>query len=163
VRRQVVYFDRERALADLGLPSEINSSPNVGFVRSIVEDWERGDFSSAEWAHPEIEFVNPEEAIEGGTRQGLAAIRTVVENFFDGAGRAATIELEQVYERGNRVLARFRIHARGSSSGAEAVGPPGGLVGTIRDGQVFRIEWQYWTDETLDEFERGAPTASDQA
>jgi hypothetical protein len=113
--------------------------------------------------HPEIEFVNPEEAIEGGTRQGLAGIRTVVENFFDGAGRAATIELEQVYERGSRVLARFRIHARGSSSGAEAVGPPGGLVGTIRDGQVFRIEWQYWTDETLDEFERGAPTASDQA
>ena len=113
--------------------------------------------------HPEIDWVNPDEAIEGGTRQGLAGIRTVVENFFDGAGRAATIELEQVYERGNRVLARLRIHARGSSSGAEAVGPPVGLVYTIRDGQVFRIEWQYWTDETLDEFARGAPTASDQA
>ena len=113
--------------------------------------------------HPEIEWVNPEEAIEGGTRQGLAGIRTAIENFFDGAGRAATIELEQVYERGNRVLARLRVHARGSSSGAEAVGPPVCLVVTIRDGQVLRIEWRYWTDEILNEFERGAPTASDQA
>lgn len=110
--------------------------------------------------HPEIEWVNPEDAIEGGTRKGLAGVRTALENFFDGAGRAATIELEQVYERGNRVLARLRIHARGSSSGAEAVGPPVGTVFTIRDGQVLRIEWQYWTDETLDSFERGGLTES---
>ena len=90
-------------------------------------------------------------------------MRTACENFFDGAGRAATVELEQVYEHGNRVLARYRIHARGSSSGAEAVSPPLGLVFTIRDGQAVKIEWQYWTDEILDDFERGAITASDQA
>jgi ketosteroid isomerase-like protein len=122
----------------------INSGESVDAVMAGLE----------ELMHPEIEFVNPEDAIEGGTRKGFAGIRTAFENFFDGAGRAATVEIEEVRERGERVFVRVRIHARGATSGAEAVGPPVGMVYTIRDGRVFRIEWHYDVDKALAEFDR---------
>ena len=35
----------------------MSASANVDLVRSIYEAWERGDYGSAEWAHPEIEYV----------------------------------------------------------------------------------------------------------
>ena len=49
------------------------SQENVELVRAICAPWARGDYSSAEWAHPEIEVVRPDGPTPGNSR-GLAGM-----------------------------------------------------------------------------------------
>ena len=48
-------------------------SENLDLVRSIYADWERGDWSSTSWAHPEIEYVMVDEP-GSQTHRGLAVL-----------------------------------------------------------------------------------------
>jgi ketosteroid isomerase-like protein len=137
------------------------SEDNVEIVRrfgEVVNRCESVDAAMAEleeWMDPEIEYVNPADAIEAGTRKGIAGMRAVFESFIAGAGERATFELEELEERGDRVFVRSRVHARGGLSGAEAVGPPVGVIYTFRERRVRRIEWHFDVDEARAMFEQG--------
>src|SRR6266446_613919 len=114
-------------------------SANLDLVRSIYADWERGDFDSAEWAHPEIEFETfGFDATKSG---GVAAMgkrwRDWVSAWEDY--RTEADEFREV--DGERVLVLMRHGGRGKASGVgiESVTREGANVFEIRDGKVVRL------------------------
>jgi ketosteroid isomerase-like protein len=91
-------------------------SANLDLVRSIYADWERGDYSDVDWAHPEIEF----EWVGGlgGSWTGVAGMaegwRDVLSTF-DG-WHTVPDEFRELDDE--RVLVLVRGAGRGKSSGA---------------------------------------------
>src|SRR5207244_5158901 len=116
------FFRLEHAGSDLGLSSYADphrSSPNLDLVRSIYADWERGDFSSAEWAQPEIEFAMADGPSPGSWR-GLASMAAAWRDFLS-AWEEFRSEAEEYRELDDeRVLVLARFSARGKTSGLEA-------------------------------------------
>jgi ketosteroid isomerase-like protein len=123
------------------------SQENVEVVRSIFAAWERGDYSSAEWAHPEIEFV----ASDGptpGSWSGLAAMarawRETLSAFEEL--RAEADEYRALDDE--RVLVLMHFSGRGKTSGLEVgeIQMKGANLFHVRDGKVRRLV-TYWHRE----------------
>jgi ketosteroid isomerase-like protein len=122
----------------------VTDSPNVELVRSIFADWERGDYSSTHWAHPEIETVFADGPAPGRWT-GLAGM---VEGWRDTANAWANYrnEAEEFRELDDRsVLVLSRATARGKRSGLE-VGTKGAALFQVRGGKVTRVV-RYWDRE----------------
>jgi ketosteroid isomerase-like protein len=132
------YFGEDRAAAIAAM------SQNLELVRSIYAAWERGDFSSAEWAHPEIEFVVPD-GPDPGSWKGLAEMTESWRSQVSAweAFRAVADEFRQLDDE--RVLVLSSLRGRGKTS-ALAVGQKGAELFHIRDGKVTRLV-TYWERE----------------
>jgi ketosteroid isomerase-like protein len=126
-------------------------SSNLDLVRSICTAWEGGDFSSMEWAHPEIEYVVPEGPSPGtwtGRRATGASWREYVNAWQDL--RTAVDEYRELdSERVLVPLARF--HGRGRTSGLDLgqVGTQGAYLFQIDDGKVTRLVGYWSRDRAL--------------
>jgi len=123
------------------------SSANLDLVRSIFAAWEQGDYSTAEWAHPEVEYV-----IAGGPSPGSwTGLAGMAEGFRDwlSAWEDFRGEAEEYRELdGERVLVLLRFSGRGKTSGLELgqMRAKGANVIHVRDGKVTRIV-AYWDRE----------------
>jgi len=109
-------------------------SANLDLVRSIYADWERGDWSSTEWADPRIEFVladGPEPSRSTGIAEMAAAWRDRL-NVIDDA-RVVAEEFRELDD--GRVLVLVGNAGRASLSGFEI-----GQLGSARVAAVFRVD-----------------------
>jgi ketosteroid isomerase-like protein len=116
------------------------ASANVELVRSMYAGWERGDFDSATWAHPEIEFVFAD-GPSPGRWSGLSGMADAIRDWLQVWEDLRQIPEEYRELDGHRVLGLHYFAARGKKSGLEVgnVRREAAAVYTIRDGKVFRI------------------------
>jgi ketosteroid isomerase-like protein len=122
----------------------VNDSANVELVRSLYADWERGDYSSSEWAHPEIEWVIAD-GPDPGTWRGVAGM---AEGFRSSMGvwKDVRAEVEEYRELDDeRVLVLEWRRARGKASGLELrkMRSEGAVLFHLREGKVARLVF-YW-------------------
>jgi len=119
-------------------------SENLDLVRSIYADLERGDFSRADWADPDIEYVRVD-GPEPGAWSGLAAMAAVWREVLS-AWEDFRVELDDYREVDNeRILALLRFSGRGKTSGIEAgqMRGKGATLLHVSEGKVTRMV-HYW-------------------
>jgi ketosteroid isomerase-like protein len=118
------------------------SRENVELVRRLYED---GMFDRDperlvhEFASPDIEYVNPPEAVEPGVRRGPAEVVEAMRNsseLFDSSGH----ELHELFDGGDAVVAAVSFRTRGRQSRIELVQEEA-HTWTLREGRIVRFEW----------------------
>src|SRR5262245_25477150 len=113
------------------------SQENVEIVRRIFGAWERGDFSSAEWADPEIVFhlrAGPDEAVHHGVDamgQAWGEWLTAWDEF--------ETEAREYIDLGDEVLVLSEFRGRGKTSGTPIEAMSGAALVSLRNGKVVRL------------------------
>ena len=115
-------------------------SANLDLVRSIYADWERGDFSSSEWADPEIEHTDVDGPLAGAAGE-LATIGQGVRDFLSEWADFRLIADRLCELDPDRVLALDHRAGRSRTSGLDlgAVRTDGARLFHLRDGKVRKI------------------------
>jgi ketosteroid isomerase-like protein len=108
---------------------------NVELVRRIHEAWDRRESLDGMVAE-DVEYVNPDYAVEPGTRRGHDSFE-LVRNTIDDI----ELQIERIVDTpGDEVVVLIRYSALGPGSGMELAGEQG-YIWTIRDGLAIRFKW----------------------
>jgi ketosteroid isomerase-like protein len=90
-------------------------------------------------ASPDIEWVNPADAVDAGVRRGRDEVWLAVQNV-PKTFESSWHELQEVFEVGDAVVASVIFHARVQGSDVE-ITQKEAHTWTLRDGLVVRVEW----------------------
>ena len=125
-------------------------SENLDLVRSIYADWQLGDFSSTEWAHPKLEYILADGPSPGrwtglaGLAQGSREILSAWAEF-----RMAADDYRELDDE--RVLVLDHNIGRGKASGLEVgeMRSLGASLFHIDDGRVTTLVQYFDRDRAL--------------
>ena len=119
-------------------------SANLDFVKSIFDAWQKGDFSSVDWAASDIDFAMSGGLIEGRWKgiSEMAEAWAAMLGAYEGL--RAVPEQFREFDR-DRVLVFMRNEGRGRESGIEigAISTKAANLFTIGDGKVTSLTL-YW-------------------
>ena len=117
------------------------SQENVEIVRRIYDEGliDRDPEWLLELATPDIEYVNPQYAVEPGVRRGRAEVAQAMRRFAE-PWEDSRHELRQLYDCGEIVVAAVSWHIRGRGSERELVNKEA-HTWTLHGGRIARFEW----------------------
>jgi uncharacterized protein len=125
------------------------SQGNVELVRQIYASWGPGSSpADSNLLHPDIEWVNPSDALEPGTRTGIEAFTSITDEL-DDTIRDFRMEVERYIDAGDRVVVIATMRGYGGTSGIE-IQRRHGSVWTIRECRAVRFQWFYEPNEALE-------------
>lgn len=116
------------------------SELNLELVRRIYEVLDGDDVEALiELCAPDVEFVNPDDAIEPGTRRGHDGVRQYFATFYESFERWEARPLRTV-AIGDRVVVEIAATMHGRGTGL-SMDTGIGHIWTIRDGKIARWQW----------------------
>lgn len=134
---------------------EDHTSPSVGLVRRGYEAWNRGDVDAVfSFLDPDISWEGYTHLPESGSLSGRDEVKAWLERFLD-AWKDVDIEVTELFETKDRVVALVRFHARGKGSGVQVASGVDAHVWTLRDGKAVAVRLHQGTREVLEQLERG--------
>jgi hypothetical protein len=110
-------------------------------IRRIWREWNEGDRDAAldpELTHPDVELHTQLSRVEGKPYRGYDGVRQWMRDI-DEQFAEWRLEIDEIRERGDRILVLGSIHARGRESGLE-IDQPLGWILDYRDDRTIRME-----------------------
>jgi ketosteroid isomerase-like protein len=123
------------------------ANPNVELARRIYELMDTDAVAMLELLAPDVEWVNPSDAVVAGTLRGHEGFAQAVSGMADSFSKW-THEPERFTEIGEQVLVDLTFRATGRGSGMELEKPEFHLW-SFRDGKIAGLQWFNRRDEAL--------------
>jgi uncharacterized protein len=134
------------------------SQENVEIVRRAYEAWNRGDLDeAAEHLSPDIEWQMPSNLPDAETWRSSDEVSRGLASFLQ-SWTELRVEVQQIFDAGDRVVALVRYYGRAAVTGLAVEGAGvDAAVWTLRDGKATKVQMYGGTNEALQA--AGLPTS----
>jgi ketosteroid isomerase-like protein len=128
----ILRSQSHRALSDT---EPVAEDADLELVKGIFRAWERGDYSSVEWAHPDISYdvPGPDREVRGIEQMSRAWIHWL-QSYKD-----FRVEARSFHRAGDTIVVEQAFHGEGRASGIPLEEIVGAAAFTVRDGKVIRF------------------------